>query len=184
MSTRIYVKQSRHAQGRTNSALEELPAYISRLHHSFPAFLESLGRDGPMEGKLRPGMGSVLLALLEEDDCNIKSLVERLHLRNGTLTGLLDRLEKAGLIIRLPCPDDGRAYRVRLTRQGRAMGPAMLEYHSLATERLEQGLSQKEIAVLKRLLARVGENLVSSPHLRRRKPKEPDVIGRKPELRS
>ena len=89
---------------RTDNAFNELPAYIASLHHSFPAFLENLGRGGPLEGKLRPGMGSVLLALLDEDNCNVKSLVDRLHLRNGTLTGLLDRLEAAGLIVRSSCP--------------------------------------------------------------------------------
>ena len=114
---------SKRKRARSPSALNELPAFISRLHHTFPSFLESLGRGGPLAGRMRPGMGSVLLALLEEDDCIVKTLVERLHLRNGTLTGLLDRLEDAGFILRSPCPDDGRACRVRLTARGKDLGP-------------------------------------------------------------
>jgi DNA-binding MarR family transcriptional regulator len=155
------------AANRTASALDELPVFISRLHHAFPSFLDSLGRGSPLAGKLRPGMGSVLLALLEADDCNVKVLVERLHLRNGTLTGLLDRLEESGLIIRTACPDDGRAFRVRLTARGRALGPTMLECHRHGTAGLEAGLNRKEIAELKRLLARVLENLLAMTHQRR-----------------
>jgi DNA-binding MarR family transcriptional regulator len=152
---------------KTPSALDELPVFIFRLHHAFPSFLDSLGRGSPLAGKLRPGMGSVLLALLEEDDCNVKALVERLHLRNGTLTGLLDRLEESGLITRTACPDDGRAFRVRLTRRGRALGPTMLEYHRHGTAALEAGLSRAEVAQLKWLLSRVLENLLAMTHRRR-----------------
>ena len=38
-----------------------------------------------------------------------------------TLTYLLDQLEKSGVVERHDCPDDGRAYRVRLTRLGRSL---------------------------------------------------------------
>lgn len=153
--------------GRSPSALNELPAFISRLHHAFPSFIDSLGRGGPLAGRMRPGMGSVLMALLEEDDCIVKTLVERLHLRNGTLTGLLDRLEEAGLVQRTPCPDDGRAFRVRLTARGREMGPHLLEFHQRGTAALEAGLTRKEVAELKRLLARVLENIRSMTVRRR-----------------
>jgi DNA-binding MarR family transcriptional regulator len=35
-----------------------------------------------------------------------------LALSSGTLTGALDRMEKAGLVRRTPDPEDGRAFRV------------------------------------------------------------------------
>ncbi|HEY2573210.1 MAG TPA: MarR family transcriptional regulator [Verrucomicrobiaceae bacterium] len=152
---------------RPPSALNELPAFISRLHHAFPSFIDNLGRGGPLSGRMRPGMGSVLMALLEEDDCIVKTLVERLHLRNGTLTGLLDRLEDAGLVQRTPCPNDGRAFRVRLTTRGRELGPNLMQFHQRGTAALEAGLSRKDVADLKRLLARVLENIRSMTVRRR-----------------
>jgi len=42
---------------------------------------------------------------------------------------------------RTPCPDDGRAFRVRLTARGREMGPHLLEFHRRGTARLSTELA-------------------------------------------
>ncbi|WP_025274237.1 MarR family winged helix-turn-helix transcriptional regulator [Haloglycomyces albus] len=48
-----------------------------------------------------------------------KQIGSTLMLTSGGLTGRLDKLERSGLIERLPDPDDRRALRVRLTEKGR-----------------------------------------------------------------
>lgn len=48
-----------------------------------------------------------------------RDLAEQVCLDASSLTGLLDRTEKAGLIERRPDPDDRRALRIYLTDQGR-----------------------------------------------------------------
>src|SRR5215211_4429110 len=45
-------------------------------------------------------------------------LAERLGLSSGAMTNRLDRLESAGLVRRLPDPDDRRALKVELTEEG------------------------------------------------------------------
>ncbi|WP_439136364.1 MarR family winged helix-turn-helix transcriptional regulator, partial [Pseudomaricurvus sp.] len=42
-----------------------------------------------------------------------------LDINNSALTGLGNRLEQNGFIVRKPCPDDGRASRLYLTKQGK-----------------------------------------------------------------
>lgn len=68
-----------------------------------------------------PGMASVLHALEEQDDCTVNSVVQRTHLANGTLTGLLDALERDGCLQRAANPDDGRSWRIQLTPAGRRL---------------------------------------------------------------
>ncbi|MGE5605740.1 MAG: MarR family winged helix-turn-helix transcriptional regulator, partial [Bacteroidota bacterium] len=45
-------------------------------------------------------------------------LANRLDLENSSMTGLLDRLEKKGLIVRKPNPDDRRGFLIYLTTTG------------------------------------------------------------------
>jgi DNA-binding MarR family transcriptional regulator len=63
----------------------------------------------------------VLLVLWEEDGLPLKSIGERLALDSGTLTPLLRRMEKAGLVIRERDRDDERLVRIQLTARGRRL---------------------------------------------------------------
>jgi DNA-binding MarR family transcriptional regulator len=114
---------------------------------------------GLHQSAVSPGMGSIFFALCEEDDCIIKSLAGRLKIPNATLTGLLDRMEEAGVLERHPCPHDGRAFRVRLTPFGRSLEAGMRGRHQRAMEILQAGLTGNELRELKRLLDRVLANL-------------------------
>ena len=62
-----------------------------------------------------------LLAIGESDGAGIKDLGARLRLDSGTLTPLLKRLERDGLVTRERDPADERRLVVRLTDEGRAV---------------------------------------------------------------
>lgn len=62
-----------------------------------------------------------MLALWEEDGVTVSALGARLYLDSGTLTPLLKRLEKAGLLTRERNEEDERQVLIRLTHQGRAL---------------------------------------------------------------
>lgn len=65
----------------------------------------------------------VLLVLWEDDALPVKDLGERLGLDSGTLTPLLQRLEKIGYVARRRDRADQRVVRIRLTADGRALEP-------------------------------------------------------------
>ncbi|MFN7055133.1 MarR family winged helix-turn-helix transcriptional regulator [Hyphomonas sp.] len=65
-----------------------------------------------------------MLVLWEEDGVSVGRLGERLFLDSGTLTPLLKRLEKAGLITRARNAEDERQVIVRLTPAGQALKTA------------------------------------------------------------
>ncbi|HYF36093.1 MAG TPA: MarR family transcriptional regulator [Prosthecobacter sp.] len=140
--------------------LDSLPTQLARLYHGFVALVDRLREEGA--GKLpnfRPGAGSVYFTLLKHEGCTAKELTELLKMPKATVSGLLDGLERDGVIERKPCPNDGRALRLRLTRFGRALEQGFGERHQRAISILEAGLNAHEAAELKRMLRQVLGNL-------------------------
>jgi DNA-binding MarR family transcriptional regulator len=72
---------------------------------------------------VRPSYGSVLLPLFEDDGLRMGELAERAHLSKQTMTELVRRLERDGLVERRPDPDDGRASLIFLSARGRSFEP-------------------------------------------------------------
>ena len=68
-----------------------------------------------------PAQYWLLEVLWERDEQSGAELSERLQLDSATMTGLLDRLERAELVVRHPDSADRRVNRVALTAKGRAL---------------------------------------------------------------
>ncbi len=62
----------------------------------------------------------VLTTLTEAEGVSQQALAARLYVTKGNISGLLDRLEKAGLVERRSLPGDKRQYAIYLTLSGRA----------------------------------------------------------------
>ena len=73
----------------------------------------------------------------------------------GNVTGIVDPLEKDGLVERTAEPADRRAYRVRLTRAGRKAFAEMARTHEEWIVELLAGLSRKEHADIYKLLGKM-----------------------------
>lgn len=63
----------------------------------------------------------VMLVLWENGEMNISKIGEYLHLDNGTLTPLLKRMEKNGLLSRNRSMDDERVVLINLTEDGKML---------------------------------------------------------------
>jgi MarR family transcriptional regulator, organic hydroperoxide resistance regulator len=63
----------------------------------------------------------VLTTLTEQEGVSQQQLAERLYVTKGNISGLLDRLEEAGLVERRAAASDRRQYSIHLTDSGRAM---------------------------------------------------------------
>ncbi len=85
----------------------------------------------------------------------MNELSRHLMVTGGNVTGIVDPLEKAGLVERADDPVDRRAWRVRLTRAGRREFAAMARTHEEWIVELLDGLSRREHAELYRLLGRM-----------------------------
>jgi DNA-binding MarR family transcriptional regulator len=74
---------------------------------------------------------------------------------SGTLTGRLDRLEGAGLIERMPDPDDRRGMKVRLTDKGLAGTDAAVTAHLAVERELIAPLSARDREQLDRIMRKL-----------------------------
>jgi DNA-binding MarR family transcriptional regulator len=101
---------------------------------------------------VRPSYGSVLLPLFEEDGLRMGDLARRARLSKQTMTDMIRRLERDGLVERRPDPTDGRASLIFLTSRSRAFRPvaasALAEIDQLVTD----GLAPERVDVLKQAL--------------------------------
>ena len=83
---------------------------VTQAYHPF---LEELGITYPQY--------LVLLVLWEQDAQPVNDLARRLHLETNTVTPLLQRMEKEGLVTRKRGKEDGRQVIVSLTARSREM---------------------------------------------------------------
>jgi DNA-binding MarR family transcriptional regulator len=82
-------------------------------------------------------------------------LSKRLELSSGAMTNRLDGLEQAGLVRRLPDPDDRRALLVELTDEGRRLYRESVAAQAAKESIVAEALSADEQRQLNALLRRV-----------------------------
>jgi len=82
----------------------------------------------------------------------LKELSAGLSLNNSAITGLVARMEKAGLLSRVPCSMDGRSYRLFLTGKAGEIGGKALPLLAQMNERLYAGFTETELDVVDRFL--------------------------------
>jgi DNA-binding MarR family transcriptional regulator len=89
----------------------------------------------------------------------VTELGKRLIIRPPSVTSVVDRLERNGLVKREPAAEDRRVKLVSLTAKGRQLVTQVLEVHGPQIERILAGLSREELSELSRLLARLHGHL-------------------------
>jgi MarR family transcriptional regulator, organic hydroperoxide resistance regulator len=109
------------------------------------------------------GQEMFLWHLWREDGLTQSQLVERLCVQPPTVSKMLERMERTGLVTRRPDPDDSRASRVYLTEPGRKSQHAVGEVWKAIEQRLTAGMSLEERLLLRRLLLQVYANLTHKP---------------------
>ena len=77
----------------------------------------------------------------------------------GHVTAITALLEQQGLLVRTDDPDDRRAYRVKLTKEGERLFRRMAAEHEQWVVGMVHGLSVKERAQLGSLLKRLKTEL-------------------------
>ena len=103
--------------------------------------------------------GRVLDILWQKDNIPIRDIAKETGLSMPTLTGLLDRMEKAGLIRRMPDPADRRKVNIVLAEKTRELEKDYRDVSEAMNSIFMQGFSDQEITELQAYLERILENL-------------------------
>jgi DNA-binding MarR family transcriptional regulator len=85
----------------------------------------------------------------------MNELSRHLMVTGGNVTGIVDPLQAEGLVERVAEPEDRRAWRVRLTRDGRKAFAEMARAHEEWIVELLEGLTRREQAEIYRLLGQM-----------------------------
>ncbi len=97
---------------------------------------------------------NILATLWVEGAMNIGELQARLMLGSSTLTGAVDRMERAGLLKRQPVEGDRRAYRLLPVTWTERKAHALLETLARTENEVFRGLSAPERRTLSTLLGK------------------------------
>jgi MarR family transcriptional regulator, negative regulator of the multidrug operon emrRAB len=82
-------------------------------------------------------------------------IARKLGVRRPTITGLLDNLEKDGLVERKPHSTDGRALRLELTKKGKKLMEKLLPNYWSILAKLAAPLSQQERKTVSKCVEKV-----------------------------
>lgn len=117
---------------------------------AYDLFFEMLSETG-----LSPARLTALSMIATEPEINQASLAQRLDISGPSVLKMVDSLEAAGLVERLPSDEDRRRYKLLVTTVGRAKLQELRAATARFEESLAQGLSPAERKQLLALLDRV-----------------------------
>ena len=102
-----------------------------------------------------------LMAQLERAPHGLQmgEISRRMLVTGGNVTGIVDQLERGGLIVRTEDPADRRAYRVKLTKEGRRLFGQMAAEHETWIVKLFSGIPKREQRALHESLSRLRAQL-------------------------
>jgi MarR family transcriptional regulator for hemolysin len=101
----------------------------------------------------------VLGWLALEGELSQTELAQKMMVEPPTLVGILDRMERDGWISRHNCPSDRRKNIIRANPAAEPVWEKIVECAMRVRGRATQGLSERQLLTLKKLLRRVGQNL-------------------------
>ncbi|UGT42080.1 MarR family transcriptional regulator [Nocardia yamanashiensis] len=104
-----------------------------------------------------------LAAQIDPDGTRLTELAERARITKQTAGFLVDQMERAGYVERVPDPTDGRARLVKLSARGQAMADFSNRIATSIQDEWAAHLGPKRMGQLREALTRLRE--ISDPYL-------------------
>jgi len=132
---------------------------LDRAAHAVRQRLERRARDELGVSMVQVG---ALFHLIGHDGCLHKELADALGIQPAAVSGLVDRMVAAGLVVRRTCADDGRAQRLHATASGKRIAGKARPVVAAMQAALVAGFSDAEIAIIARFLATAADRALWS----------------------
>jgi DNA-binding MarR family transcriptional regulator len=140
----------------TESAFRELIRTLGLLERVQHTYFAQFGLSGSQWGVLRN------LQRAEQEGLpglRLTDLSDRLLIRPPSATGVVDRLERAGLVVRVGSATDLRAKQVALTDKGRKLVERVLDVHGKQIDSVLGAFGDAELTEFHRHLSRFRQHL-------------------------
>ena len=153
-----------------SAALDEQTQSADDRHESLRLWLRLLTCSNLIQSRVRKALAARfkttlprfdLLAQLHRapEGLQMGELSRRMLVTGGNVTGIVDQLERAGLIVRAADPADRRAYQVKMTAEGRRLFARMAAEHESWIVTLFGGMGIREQRTLNESLTRLGAQI-------------------------
>lgn len=133
---------------------------VAKIHQLSGRIMTRLMKKSGIK-EINPAQGRILFALSGNDGVSLRELAERTSLGKSTLTLMLDRMEKAGLVTRALDMEDKRRIIIKLTGKDKKI---IEKFSNVLTEMediLYAGFSDSEKEEVDAYLTRIFENVAS-----------------------
>lgn len=125
---------------------------VIKVHHQYlHTILEKVD--------LHPGQPPLLFTLYKNDGQSQREIAEKIHIKPATITVMLTRMEKSGLITRRQDAEDQRISRVYLTEKGRKKCEELKSIMVDLNEQCFGNFTEEEKEIFKSLLEKMAENI-------------------------
>lgn len=108
---------------------------------------------------LHPGQPPLMHYILSHPGCTQKEAADELDVTPASAAASLKRLEKAGLVARIPDEKDARRNRLYVTEAGKEKLEEQKRIFDALDEKMFSGLSEDEIAAFRRTCEKMFDNL-------------------------
>lgn len=132
---------------------------ISKIHQLSQRIFARILKDHKLD-EFNPAQGRIMFVLWQKDNIPIHELVEKTQYSKSTLTSMLDNLEKAGFIKRVPSKEDRREILIALTEKNRLLQDKYVDVSREMGKLYYDRFSDKEIDDFENYLERILENLI------------------------
>ncbi len=129
---------------------------MRELARAYQAFANYSDRHVREQG-LTPSQFDVIATLGNTKGIRMKDLAAATLVTKGTLTGIVDRLENKGLVVREVPPENRRSFTIRLTTEGDAEFQRVFPVHLAYIQERFENLPPDELKQLTVLLKKLRE---------------------------
>ncbi|UOE75586.1 MarR family winged helix-turn-helix transcriptional regulator [Parageobacillus thermoglucosidasius] len=141
-----------HLNEKTVVELEKLFRYIAEI-------LKQRGREILTQYPITPPQFVALQWLLEEGDLTIGELSNKMYLACSTITDLVDRMEKNGLVARIKDQHDRRVVRIHLLEEGERIIEEVIKKRQYDLAQVLKSFSDEEIVFLEKCLRKLHQEM-------------------------
>ena len=135
--------------------LERLSDLIIEFYEKLSSWEQAVVRDSAIT---LPQMHTLEI-LGQQSPLRMKELAAKMGVTTGTLTVNVDRLEKLGLVARIPHETDRRSILVALTEAGQGLYQEHHAHHLHLTRELQAALTPEETGQLESILRKLAQAL-------------------------
>ncbi len=141
----------------SNDNSNMVPRLISDVRQLISAYLMRELKKAGCEG-IVPSHGEIVFNLIKNREMTMTELSDAITKDRSTVTALVGKLIKRGMVEYRKNPSDMRSKKVALTESGKKLEEDFLEISKDMNRRLWQGISQKDKEVFIKVLLKAKDN--------------------------